>query len=105
MITISSDHESQLVAGTEGPIPPGHISERREIGFPSDSLNRNFRRVALGHPLLAKDLVCLNIPPVPTSEAKGCGPVRLGMLTTEVIIKAILDFDNVNQILRMPFED
>lgn len=59
----------------------GHVRGRRKIGFPSDSLNRNFRHMAPRHPLLATIIIYLDILRVRGSEAKGCGPAYLGMLT------------------------
>lgn len=61
MGTVPSNHRNQQDVEVEGPIVLELISGRQEIGFPSDSLNRNFRHMALKHPLLATLVICLDI--------------------------------------------
>jgi hypothetical protein len=90
MSIISSDHGTQCVAKKKVRLCQ---DKRREIGFPIDWSDKGFRRVALGHPLLN----CLNILQVQNREAKGCGPVRLGMLTMEGAFDKMNEFNNLGE--------
>lgn len=78
----------------------GKVSEKRKTGFPSDSLNRPLRRVALEHPLLA-NLMKVGHSSSLKSVAKGCGPVYLGMQMRGGLVDTTYDRGRLKCTLRL----